>query len=66
MKIINAEIHIYFDNDVKDSEIADILYQLQGLNIDVYFHWNRFENEKDYGVPKNRILDYCEQMINKF
>lgn len=65
LKIINAEIHIYFDNDVKNSEIADILYQLQELNIDVYFHWNKFENEKDYGVPKNKILDYSEHIIKQ-
>ena len=61
LKIINTEIHIYFDNDVKKSEIEDILYQLQYLN----FHWNRFENEKDYGVSKNRILDYHEHIIKK-
>lgn len=64
LKIINVELHIYFDNDVKDKEIKEILYQLQYLNIDIYFHWNRFENEKDYGVPKDRILDYKE-LINK-
>lgn len=64
LKIINAEIHIYFDNDVSDKEIQNILYQLQYLNMNIYFHWNKFENEKDYGVPKNRILNYTEQVIN--
>ena len=65
LKIINAEIHIYFDNDVSDKEIKNIISQLQYLNIDIYFHWNRFEDEKDYGVPKSNILDYREQVINK-
>lgn len=65
LKIINAEIHIYFDNDVKDKEIQEIIYQLQYLNLDIYAHWNRFEDEKDYGVPKSKILDYREQIIKK-
>lgn len=65
LRIINAEIHIYFDNDVSDKEIREILNQLQFLNMNIYFHWNRFENEKDYGVPKNRIIDYFEQVIKE-
>lgn len=65
LRIINAEIHIYFDNDVSDKEIRSILEQLQFLNMNVYFHWNRFEGEKDYGVPKNRIIDYYEQVIKE-
>lgn len=65
LKIINAEIHIYLDNDVSDKEIKNIISQLQYLNIDIYFHWNKFENEKDYGINKNKILDYSEQIISK-
>lgn len=65
IKIINAEIHIYFDNDVKNKEIEEIIYQLQHLNLDIYAHWNRFEGEKDYGVPKSNILDYYEHIIKK-
>lgn len=65
LKIINTEIHIYFDNDVKKSEIEDIIYQLQYLDLDIYFHWNKFENEKDYGVSKEKILDYCEHIIKR-
>lgn len=65
LKIINAEIHIYLDNDVSKKEITQIINQLQYLDIDIYFHWNRYENEKDYGVPKNRILDYSEHIIKK-
>ena len=74
LRIINAEIHIYFDNDVSNKEIRGVLEQLQYLNIDVYFHWNRkiisqsvdgknIIYEKDYGVSKDNILDYCEQVI---
>lgn len=65
LKIINAEIHIYLDNDVKDKEIQKIIYQLQYLNIDIYFHWNRYEKEKDYGVSKNKIKDYYEHIIKR-
>ena len=63
LRIINAEIHIYFDNDVSNKEISEILAQLQYLNLDIYFHWNKYENEKDYGVPKDKIIDYYEQVI---
>lgn len=74
LKIIHVEIHIYFDNDISKREISGILEQLQYLNLNIYFHWNRFiiskdidgKNkiyEKDYGVPKDFILDYCEQVI---
>lgn len=65
LKILNAEIHIYFDNDIKRFEIEDIIYQLQYLNLDIYFHWNRFENEKDYGVSKEKISDYSEHIIKR-
>lgn len=65
LKIINTEIHIYFDNDVKKYEIEDIIYQLQHLNLDIYFHWNKFENEKDYGVCKEKIKDYFEHIIKR-
>lgn len=63
LRIINCELHIYFDNDVKNHEIQEILSQLQYLNINIYFHWNKFEGEKDYGVPKCKIIDYYEQVI---
>lgn len=63
LKIINAEIHIYFDNDVSKKEISEVLAQLQYLNLDIYFHWNKYNNEKDYGVPKGKIIDYYEQVI---
>lgn len=74
LKIINAEIHIYFDNDISKKEISGILEQLQYLDLNIYFHWNRFIRskdidekniiyEKDYGVSKDFILDYYEQVI---
>lgn len=74
LKIINAEIHIYFDNDVNVRDYKGILQQLQYLNLDIYFHWNRFITfktvdekviiyEKDYGVKRQNIVDYFEQVI---
>lgn len=65
LKIINTEIHIYFDNDVKKWEIEDIIYQLQYLDLNIYFHWNKYEGEKDYGVPKEKIKDYSEHIIKR-
>lgn len=67
LRIINAEIHVYIDNDVSKREISEITAQLQYLDMDIYYHWNRFitnnKYEKDYGVPKNRIIDYSEHII---
>lgn len=65
LRIINAEIHIYFDNDVSKKEIQGVLEQLEYLDIDVYFHWNKFKDEKDYGVRKSNIIDYSEHVIIK-
>ena len=74
LKIINAEIHIYFDNDVSNKDISEILSKLQYLYLDIYFHWNRYIvsksvdgkkiiYEKDFGVPKNKIVNYYQQVI---
>lgn len=67
--IINAEYHIYFDNDVDDKTINHTTYILKQLPISIYYHWNKYINkiengirqyEKDYGVPKEKIKDYCK------
>ena len=57
MGIYNMEIHIYMDNDQTKTQMYEIANLLQYFNIPLYLHNNAFPNEKDYGVPKERIID---------
>ena len=56
--IINYEIHFYPDRDVTDNEFYyDVLRRVELLPGDIYIHRNVFNGEKDFGVPKERIID---------
>lgn len=56
--IINYEIHFYPDRDVSDNEFYyDVLRRVELLPGDIYIHRNAFNGEKDFGVPKERIID---------
>ena len=52
-------VHIYADNDKNDYEIKSMINKpLFRVWIDkLFIHRNTFENEKDYGVIKERIID---------
>ena len=54
--IISPEFNIYLDNDTKPHVIRNILALLENIPTKVILHRNIFENEKDFGVPKNRII----------
>ena len=55
--LINFEIHFYPDKDVTDNDFNPILNTIVNLNVDVYIHRNIFKDEKDFGVPINRIKE---------
>lgn len=57
--VINFEFHYYPDNskDVTNREINIINNTVSKLNCPVFMHRNSFKGEKDYGVPKNKIID---------
>jgi hypothetical protein len=55
--IINFEIHIYPDQDQKQNEINNVINKCIKLNCPIYEHHNIYPNEKDYGVPLDRIND---------
>lgn len=57
MGIYNMEIHIYMDNDQSKNQIYEIANLLQYFRIPLYLHNNVFSGEKDYGVPKERIVN---------
>lgn len=65
--IINYELHIYPDKDVSDNEFDRLILNKIGmLPCAIYIHRNIFENEKDYGVPLNRIKDSCVKVSEPY
>ncbi len=59
--LINMEVHIYRD---LDDETNDSLYKFNQIydfiniyGIPLYIHTNRYQGEKDFGVPIDRILE---------
>jgi hypothetical protein len=62
MKLLNLEIHIYKDADIEDYvlyEMRDIMYI---YNIPFYIHRNMYPNEKDFGIPINRIDEKIQKI----
>ena len=57
MGIYNMEVHMYMDNDQSMYQANDTANLLRYFNTPLYIHNNAFEGEKDYGVPKDRIID---------
>lgn len=53
-------LHIYSDNDKTEKDHRDYLFYKSSLGIwcdNIYIHYNRYKDEKDYGVPKEKIID---------
>lgn len=56
--IINYTVELYPDNDVSDFELNNLITRsIKMLACDIVIHRNRYQNEKDYGVPPSRIID---------
>lgn len=60
--IVNAIIDIYPDNDVDNSFYYRISDKLSQINIPVYIHRNGYKDEKDFGVTKERIVEYTDRL----
>lgn len=61
-------VHIYADKD--KSDYFHMKYLLKDTNVyqwckNIFIHRNRFENEKDYGVPSSRIEDSCRKIYTR-
>ena len=54
---LDCEFHIYSDNDVESYTFDRIYDYCHPLRIPVYGHYNGYQGEKDFGVPKDRIKD---------
>ena len=61
--IMNARFHVYLDNDVDDGILYRISNLIQNLGMELYIHRNTFQNENDYGVDKNHIIDSVKRII---
>ena len=63
LRLPNIELHIYPDNDKQgtDERMWKIINKLPDPTIPVFVHRNRFNNEKDFGVPANRIDETITQ-----
>lgn len=61
--LIDIEIHIYIDNDIDKNIIDKIKKIFSLLKIQIFIHMNIMNDEKDFGVPLNRIKEYCYQLL---
>lgn len=56
--IINYELHYYPDKDVTNADFfKDVQRKVQLLPANINIHRNMHPEEKDYGVPMDRIID---------
>ena len=61
--IVNAEFHIYIDNDIKKYVLPNIQRTFKNLEISIWVHVNTFTGEKDFGVDKNHIREYVYKLV---
>lgn len=54
---MDFELHVYADNDVDNYEIYKLANLIKPFRTDVYMHHNQYPGEKDYGVPRDKIID---------
>lgn len=58
MGIVNMTLHIYIDRNIESEILNSIRRWLYPIGIETIIHINSYKNEKDFGVPKNKIRDY--------
>lgn len=63
--LINIDLHIYVDGDVKEYDINKIRFYVEFLNINTWIHRNIYPGEKDYGVPREKIKDFSYQITKR-
>lgn len=62
--IINAEIHIYGDNDKTGvDKVNYAILNLKNLQLPVYLHSNNKSGEKDFGVTKSQIDEFIRKVL---
>lgn len=63
LSLINLEFHLYLDNDMNSYKVKEIVDLIRPYEYNTYIHTNRFQGEKDFGVSKDRIINYTQQVI---
>lgn len=68
--LFNIELHIYPDLDISQNDMIDLGRYLSVFNIDIFIHRNLYKNkngeqEKDFGVPRDRIINSTLQIQRK-
>lgn len=61
MGLVDIEFHIYIDTDI-DGYVLPQLKKEVGEIWNVYIHSNLYEGKKDFGVPKNKIMEHVEKL----
>ena len=61
--LVDPIIHLYIDNDIKKFVLPEIEKMLKPIRIETHIHLNAFNEEKDFGVAKNKIKEYYYRMI---
>lgn len=63
LKLINIELHIYADNDIHPKVVPTLRNMLTPFNIPLFIHYNRYEGEKDFGVPLSKIREEVTRIL---
>jgi hypothetical protein len=62
--IIDADFHIYIDNNIESEILDNIRYYIGSLGLyKIFIHMNTYRGEKDFGVSKEKINEYVYQLV---
>ena len=60
--LVNFRLHVYIDKNIENSILYSLKKYLYPIEIEIIIHMNMYNGEKDYGVPKHRIIDYSYKL----
>ena len=56
--LVDFVLHVYIDKNIESSILYTLKKYLDPIHMEVIIHMNMYNGEKDYGVPKSKIVDY--------
>lgn len=59
---MNFNLHLYMDADVSTKDMMRIKDDLKLYGVNIFIHRNIYNNEKDFGVPRDRIIDSISKL----
>lgn len=57
LDLFNTTFHIYIDNDISPYDLIRYRQVFMNLGLPFFIHRNGYQNEKDFGVPGDHIID---------